>query len=70
MVSTWKFLVGVWRIVFGHCPACNDDAPACDTCEACKEARSVEYYEPRFNWQNRTEFDKAEITLRWLSKKT
>ena len=27
---------GWWRSLWKHCPACNDDAPECDTCFVCQ----------------------------------
>lgn len=32
-----KLLRGWWRHIWGFCPACNCDAPECDTCPICED---------------------------------
>lgn len=32
----WSRIIGRERLRFGHCPRCNSDAPAVDTCHVCR----------------------------------
>lgn len=59
--------IGWWRMLWGHCPACNDDAPECDNCKICAVPRRREA-RFGFSWASRTSGAKAEMKRLWESR--
>jgi len=35
-----SYWLGKWRLWWGFCPNCNNDAPECDTCHVCRGTRA------------------------------
>lgn len=36
-MTTLQLIKGRWRLYWNVCPACNSDAPECDTCTICMD---------------------------------
>lgn len=66
-ISTIKWIVGKWRMLFKFCPECNSSAPHCDTCEVCHDNREAFYRFKEFKrlWWNRYVLKSAGIQTKF-----